>query len=299
MSDEDPDFNKMTTEQILDELGVEDVTDRERHGTGLIAGATDANGNPKGVVVDPEPEFDPERLSSGQRWTNGIQTLTLVNLLEPTDELPARWTVVDENGEDSVMAPGAFAGWDLCGHAIEGTTADVDEARADMVIAALGKTLVIFEQMKAQLMQNIGDGARGDFRSVCAGLTIVQQQAGILERGAAAALRVARDLARSSLDELDRVVLASLEPLGDDRSAWVSGIDFVRGVKVMSRTTPPQHAVQVTAALAGLGLVEVQPSTMEDGERRNSRPPSVDPEWPIEFRLTADGWATIGKSAPE
>ena len=281
MSDE---FDGMTNAQIMEACGVEEVTDRERHGTGLIGGTHDANGNRTQVVEgDPEPEFDPARLASGQKWSLDGRTVTLVDLLPADADLPLRWSVVDAEGDDGVMAPAAFAGWTLAGFASEAVA--VEPGNGDKVTVAAGRIAAIGSQTMQGGHSVIGMASQGRWLDAAATLSVMEANLTSATRGARAALRLARGLAIGNIDDDQRIVLAALEPLGLDRAAWVGVLDLINGAKAMSRTIPPQHAVDTTSALAAMGLVEV-------------RDVPDNPAFPMEFRLTEDGWSVLGKPAP-
>lgn len=110
----------------LDDLGVLDVTDITRHGSGVIAGSKDANGNSRVGVVDGSREapFDPQVLAAGQTWEDpmesgglpsGAQRMTLQELLPADDLHPERWHcayINEETGEEETCerVPAAFAG---------------------------------------------------------------------------------------------------------------------------------------------------------------------------------------------
>lgn len=106
----------MIPDPELAAAGIEDVTDNERNGAGVLAGTHDPNGNPKRALAAAPEEPEVPEVEPGQTWmdptgeilADGV-TLKVEELLPASDLRGAVWRCTTSVGAELLRAPSTFA----------------------------------------------------------------------------------------------------------------------------------------------------------------------------------------------
>lgn len=230
-------------------LGLRDVTDQERHGTGIISGTHDANGNRRAVSAAPaEPEFDPSVLKIGQRWRApdgeyialkdgwSIFEARIVDIEENASGRPlVHCEVVDASGtvaasEDPpssiTIAQLAFARLRLCPPSFRTAR---DAATKTDALADAGLALATNDVARNALATTVLALSQGDNVRVGQGLATAQNALmtglRLIEKVKAANT----EIGLAGLNDDQRIVLATLRDLQAERDAG-GGANGLMGV---------------------------------------------------------------------